>query len=360
MSLLFTYLSFALGVSFLCSVLEAVVLSIPLSYITLRIEEKSPLSKDLIRLRDDIDQPISAILTLNTFAHTLGAAGVGAQAQIIWGETYLTLISVVLTLLILFISEIIPKTLGASYWRELTPFALRITRWLVYLLYPVVLTSQLITNLLKKKKVDSIFTRSDLRKLAGVIQKEGLLDLHESRIIQNLMLFKKIPVRKIMTPRTVMLVRDENMTVEEFYEQIESIPFSRIPIYNNHIDGISGFVLKDDVLKAMADNRGHQKLADIARKIHLVSAEMNALAVLNELISNKAHISLVVDDYGGTEGVLTIEDVVESLLGMEIVDETDSVRNMRTVARQRWVERRKRTGEKYRKGGATGQKPPPE
>ncbi|MFO8048282.1 MAG: DUF21 domain-containing protein, partial [Desulfosudaceae bacterium] len=140
MSLLFTYLSFALGVSFLCSVLEAVVLSIPLSYITLRIEEKSPLSKDLIRLRDDIDQPISAILTLNTFAHTLGAAGVGAQAQIIWGETYLTLISVVLTLLILFISEIIPKTLGASYWRELTPFALRITRWLVYLLYPVVLT----------------------------------------------------------------------------------------------------------------------------------------------------------------------------------------------------------------------------
>ncbi len=358
MFLLITYLLIALCFSFLCSVLEAVVLSIPLSYITLRIEENSPLSKDLIRLRDNIDQPLSAILTLNTFAHTLGAAGVGAQAQVVWGETYLTLISAGLTLIILIVSEIIPKTLGASYWQELTPFALRLTRWLVYLLYPVVLTSQLITNLLKKKKVGSIFTRSDLRKLAEVIQREGHIDPHESRIIQNLMLFKKIPVRKIMTPRTVMLVRDENLTVEELFCKIDNIPFSRIPLVQSHIDQVTGFVLKDDVLKAMADNRGDQRLADIARPIHMVPADMNAFSVLDELIRNKAHISLAVDDYGGTEGVVTIEDVIESLLGMEIVDETDSVRNMRTVARQRWLERCKRTGERPGKKAAPKKKKP--
>ncbi len=350
MTLLFLYLFVALGISFLCSVLESVVLSIPLSYITLRIEENSAYCKDLTRLRDDIDQPLSAILTLNTFAHTLGAAGVGAQAQIIWGEAYLSLISAVLTLLILIISEIIPKTLGASYWEELAPLTLRLTRWLVFLLYPLVKVSQLLTNLLKKKRVGSIFTRSDLRKLAEVIQKEGRLEQQESRIIQNLMLFKKIPVRKIMTPRTVMLVRDETVTVEKFYREIDKIPFSRIPLCRSHIDTITGFVLKDDVLKAMADDRGQQKLADVAREIHIVSSSMNALSVLEELIRRKAHISLVVDDYGGTEGVLTIEDVVEALLGMEIVDETDSVRNLRRVARQRWEKQQKRAGKHAPKG----------
>ena len=346
MSTLLFYLFLALAISFICSILEAVVLSIPPTYITLGIEENSPYSKDLIRLRDNIDQPISAILTLNTFAHTLGAAGVGAQAQLLWGQAYLSLISAVLTLLILIFSEIIPKTLGASYWRELTPISLRLVRWLIFMLYPLVKTSILITQFLKKKKVDSIFTRSDLRKLAEIIEKDGYLDQQESMIIRNLMVFKKITVREIMTPRTVLVVRDEDTSVEEFYREIEEIPFSRIPVYHTSIDSITGFVLKDDVLKVMADDQGSQKLAEIARKIHIISGYMNALSAMGELIGKKAHISLVVDEYGGTEGVLTIEDLIEALLGMEIVDETDTVHNLRSMARRQWQERLERHGMK--------------
>lgn len=349
MSLLLTYLFIALGVSFLCSILESVVLSIPLTYITIKIEEKSPLSKDLTRLRDDIDQPISAILTLNTFAHTLGAAGVGAQAQIIWGQAYLSLISAILTILILILSEIIPKTLGASYWKELAPISLRIIRVMIFLLYPLVKASHLITQFLKKKRVGSIFTRSDLRKLAEVIEKEGFLDQQESLIIRNLMLFKKITVRDIMTPRTVLLVRDETTSVNKFYQEIDKIPFSRIPIYQGTIDTITGFVLKDDVLKVVADDRENQKLADIARQVHLISGEIDALAAMDELIRHKAHISIVVDKYGGTEGVLTIEDLIEELLGMEIVDETDTVQDLRGMARRQWLERLEIHGRKSKK-----------
>ena len=349
MTLLLTYLLIALVVSFLCSILESVVLSIPLTYITIKIEEDSPYSKDLARLRDDIDQPISAILTLNTFAHTLGAAGVGAQAQILWGQAYLSVISAALTLLILIFSEIIPKTLGASYWKELTPSSLRIIRVLIFILYPLVKFSQLITQSLKKKKVGSIFTRSDIRKLAEVIQREGYLEEQESMIIRNLMVFKKIIVREIMTPRTVLVVRDENTSADEFYREIDEIPFSRIPLYKSTIDTITGFVLKDDVLKALAEEKGGIKLSDIARKIHVVSGEMNALSALEELILNKAHISIVVDSYGGTEGVLTIEDLVEELLGMEIVDETDTVRDLQSMARRQWTEKLERYRLKLRK-----------
>lgn len=342
MTLLLTYLAIALAISFLCSLLESVVLSIPLTYITIKIEEGSPYSKDLARLRDNIDQPISAILTLNTFSHTLGAAGVGAQAQILWGQAYLSLISAALTLLILIFSEIIPKTLGASYWKELAPASLRTIRYLIFLLYPLVKTCQLITHSLKRKKVGSIFTRSDLRKLAEVIQREGYLEEQESMIISNLMIFKQITVREIMTPRTVLVVRDENTKIDEFYQEIDRIPFSRIPLYQSSVDTITGFVLKDDVLKVMAEDKGDRKLSEIAREIHIVSAEMNALSAMEELIRKKAHISLVVDRYGGTEGVLTIEDLVEELLGLEIVDETDTVRDLRSMARRQWVEKLER------------------
>ena len=342
MTILLTYLFVALVVSFICSILESVVLSIPLTYITIKIEEGSPYSKDLVRLRDNIDQPISAILTLNTFAHTLGAAGVGAQAQILWGQAYLSLISAALTLLILIFSEIIPKTLGASYWKELTPTSLRAIRFLIFILYPLVKISQLITQSLKKKKVGSIFTRSDIRKLAEVIQREGYLEEQESMIIRNLMIFKKIMVREIMTPRIVLVVRDENTTVDEFYQEIDKIPFSRIPIYQTSIDTVTGFVLKDDVLKVVADDESGLRLSDISRKIHIISGEMTALSAMEELIRTKAHISLVVDSYGGTEGVLTIEDLVEELLGLEIVDETDTVRDLRSMARRQWTEKLER------------------
>ncbi len=341
---LFLYLAIALLISFLCSVLEAVVLSIPPSYVAIKNEEGSPLAKDLNRIKENIDKPLSSILTLNTFAHTLGAAGVGAQAQIIWGKEYLSLISAILTFLILVISEIIPKTLGANYWEELTPAALRIVRVLVFVLYPVVLLSQGITRILRKPAGQSIFTRSDLKKVAEAIHKEGSIKQNESDIIQNLMNFQHIRTEDIMTPRIVMRAELESTPVKDLIEVIDDIPFSRIPIYQGDIDHVSGFALKDDILREMADPDSEKTLADLARPLYAVSSELTVFELFNFMVAKKAHIALVLGNYGGTEGIVTMEDVIETLLGIEIVDETDTTEDLQLLAREHWEKRAKKIG----------------
>ena len=344
MALLIFYLFIALFFSFLCSILEAIILSISPSYIGIKIEEGSPLKNDLKKLRDNIDKPLSAILTLNTFAHTLGAAGVGAQAQLVWGKEYLSLISAILTVLILVFSEIIPKTLGANYWKELTPFALRTLRVLVTILYPFVIISQGITYVLKKNKIESIFTRSDLQKMAEIVKKEGSIRQNESEIIKNLMSFNQIQVKDIMTPRIVVFAESQDKTIKELEDSIDNIPFSRIPVYKEDIDHITGFVLKDDILQKMAENDTEKPLNSIAREIHVVFTQLPVIELFNHLMKNKAHISLIVDEYGGTEGIITIEDIIETLLGIEIVDETDNVENLQKMAREKWKQRAKRIG----------------
>ncbi len=344
MGLLFLYLFVAIFFSFLCSILEAVVLSITPTYISIKIEENSPLKKNLEVLKNDIDKPISAILTLNTFAHTLGAAGVGAQAQDIWGNEYLSLVSAVLTVLILIFSEIIPKTLGATYWRELAPAALRLMRALIIVLYPFVKVSQLLTRILKKRKSDSIFTRYDLQKMAEVVKKEGNIKDDESLIIQNLMKFNKIQVKDIMTPRTVLTARKANYKISEIRKEIDTITFSRIPIYNKSIDDITGFVLRDDILREMSKNNDKKELSEIARDIKVIPSNTKLVNLMDFFIKNKAHLALVVDEYGGTEGVVTIEDLMETLLGIEIVDEMDNVEDLRKIARQKWLNRAKKSG----------------
>lgn len=344
MFLLIVYLFIALFFSFMCSIMEAVVLSIPPSFIVLRLEEKSPLTPDLKRLQDDIDKPLSAILTLNTFAHTLGAAGVGAQAQLIWGEEYLSLISGILTVLILIVSEIIPKTLGANYWKELTPLTMRLLRVLIVVLYPFIIISQLITNSLKKRKVGSIYSRNDLQTMAEVVKKEGKIKQDESNIIKNLMRFERLKVKDIMTPRTVLMAENEETSIIDIGGRIDKIPFSRIPIYANNVDEILGFVLKDDILREMAEENNRKLLKNISRDIQMVFEDFTVLSLLDFLIRKHAHIALVVDEYGGTEGVVTMEDLMETLLGLDIVDETDNVKNLKSLARRRWQSRIKRTG----------------
>lgn len=335
MVLLIVYLLIALFFSFLCSILEAVVLSIPPSYIEVRLEEDSPLRPDYLRVRDNIDHPISAILTLNTFAHTLGAAGVGAQAQLVWGNEYLSLISALLTILILIFSEIIPKTLGATYWKELTPFSLRTLRLLIWVLYPFVWVSQWLTRLLKKSRGDSMFTRNDLQKMAEVVKREGSIQQDESQIIQNLMRFNQVPVEDIMTPRTVVMAMPEDDTIQQAGQKIDELPFSRIPVYHETIDNVTGFVLRDELLRELTQPNNDKPLSTIARDIHVVPSNMKLLLLMEQLIQQHAHIALVVDEYGGTEGVVTMEDLLESLLGLEIIDETDKVQDMREVARKR-------------------------
>ncbi|MDY6903394.1 MAG: CNNM domain-containing protein [Thermodesulfobacteriota bacterium] len=341
---LLLYLFIALFVSFLCSVLEAVVLSIPPSYIAIKNEEGGPLAKDLNRIRDNIDKPLAAILTLNTFAHTLGAAGVGAQAQAIWGKGYLSLISAILTVLILVLSEIIPKTIGANYWRELAPPALRLIRVLILLLYPVVLMGQGITHMLKKRGTESIFTRSDLQKVAEAVQKEGNIEQNESDIIKNLMNFQQIKTADIMTPRIVVRSAEDSTPVKDMADEIDSIPFSRIPVHQGDIDHVNGFVLKDDLLREMAEPDSQKTLADLARPLLAVSSDLTVFYLFDFMVARKAHIVLVVGDYGGTEGIVTMEDVIETLLGIEIVDETDITTDLQALAREKWEQRARKFG----------------
>ncbi|MDY6824875.1 MAG: CNNM domain-containing protein [Thermodesulfobacteriota bacterium] len=358
MTELLIYLSVALLVSFLCSVLEAVVLSIPPSYIAIKNEEDSPLAKDLNRLRDNVDKPLAAILTLNTFAHTLGAAGVGAQAQMIWGKEYLSLISAVLTVLILILSEIIPKTIGANYWRELAPPALRLIRLLVLVLYPVVLMGQGITYVLKKQGQESIFSRSDLKMVAEAVHKEGSIGQNESDIIKNLMNFQQIKTGDIMTPRIVMRAEEEKTPVKDMVEVIDNIPFSRIPVYQEDIDHVNGFVLKDDLLREMADPDARKTLADLARPLYGVSSGLTVFDLFDYMVAQKAHILLVVDDYGGTEGLVTMEDVIETLLGVEIVDETDTTTDLQALARDHWEKRARKIGLLTNGNDRQSQEPP--
>ena len=334
MTLLILYLFIALFFSFVCSILEAVILSITPSFIAIQIQENSPLKKELAHIRDNIDRPLAAILTLNTFAHTLGAAGVGAQAQALWGNRYLSLVSALLTILILIFSEIIPKTLGSGYWRELAPFSLRILRVMEVLLYPFIVISRLVTRLFKKER-GAAFTRRDLHSMAEIVRSEGGIRDEESRIIQNLMRFNRIRVRDIMTPRTVVTALPDNLSITDIADRIDDIPFSRIPLYHGDLDTITGFVLRDDILSDLAKPDNRTLLKDISREIHTVPEQVRLLSLLGELVHRRSQICVVIDEYGGTGGVVTMEDLMETLLGLEIMDEMDQVEDLRKMAREK-------------------------
>jgi CBS domain containing-hemolysin-like protein len=341
MALMIIYLFIALFFSFICSILEAVVLSITPSYISIALEEKSHISKDLIRIRDDIDRPLSAILTLNTFAHTLGAAGVGAQAQDIWGNEYLSVISAVLTVLILIFSEIIPKTLGASYWRSIAPVALRILRVIIILLYPFVLLSSVITSLIKPKEPQGSFTRKDIHRMAEIIRKQGDIVAEESFLIKNLLQFDSLKVKNIMTPRTAVTALQEDTQIKSLKDEMKKIHFSRIPIFGESIDTVTGFVLRDDILKEQS-GKSDKTLKSLKRDINAVSMESHLLKVMQIFLKENLHISMVIDEYGGVAGIVTLEDLIESLLGQEIVDELDRVEDMQQHARDKWQKDKKK------------------
>ncbi|MEM7180783.1 MAG: CNNM domain-containing protein [Spirochaetota bacterium] len=334
MELFFLYLFIAIFFSFLCSILESVLLSVTPSYISIKIDEGKKVGEELKKLKESVDKPLAAILTLNTFANTLGAAGVGAQAQAIWGEKYLSLISILLTITILIFSEIIPKTLGANYWRQLAPFATPILKILIYSpLYPVILISQYITKILKSKQTGGMLSKADFLALTKISAQEGLLRQEESLIIQNLFQFGNIKVEDIMTPRTVMQSSLETVSIRSFYESTE-INFSRIPIYAEDIDHVTGYVLKNDILYGIIQNEENKPLNEIARKIQVVYQHLPVHKLFNKLVTEKEHIALVTDEYGGTAGIVTMEDILETLLGLEIMDELDNIEDMQLFARK--------------------------
>ncbi len=346
MGLLFTYLAIALFFSFLCSVLEASLLSTTHIFINMKIKEGKKYAKTLDKYKRNIDLPLSTILTLNTFAHTIGAAGVGSQAQKIWGEEYLTVVSIVLTLIILIVSEIIPKTLGALYWKRLSKFTVIALKIMIYSpLYPFIILTNFITKTLRRNQsVNPLISKTEFRAITDSVIEEGIIDEEESQLLHNLMKFRLINVRSIMTPQVVVVSAQENTTIEDFYESYEDISFSRIPIYRNELNDFTGFVLKDEIMEKIIDEEGHQPLKIIKRPIKIVNEEMPIIKLFYKLIDLKAHIAMVVDEYGMVSGLVTMEDVFETLIGLEIVDEMDSVEDMQALARKNWEERARKLG----------------
>lgn len=339
MELLLFYLFIALSISFLCSILEAVLLSTPSSFIAMKEKEGAKSAITFGKLKANIDRPIAAILSLNTIAHTIGAAGVGAEAVKIYGETYFGVISAVLTILILVFSEIIPKTIGASYWRLIAMPSARIIQLLIYICYPLVWLSELITRLLTSKNKECSVSREEISAMVDVGTKEGIFESKESLVIQNLIKLNSIKISEVMTPRIVTIVAQESETVKEFYTDKSFRPYSRIPLYHQDQEFITGYILTKDVLELLTEDKFNVRLSDIKRSIMIISENESVYSAWEKMLEKKEHIVSVVNEYGSFEGIITMEDVVETILGLEIIDEKDTVVDMQQLAREKWKER---------------------
>ncbi|MFT6550008.1 MAG: CBS domain containing-hemolysin-like protein [Zhongshania marina] len=343
MILLFIYIAIALGVSFLCSVLEAVLLSVTPSYIAAEEERGHRNGRLWRRYKTDVDRPLAAILSLNTIAHTVGAAGAGAQATALFGEAYFGLISAVLTLLILFVSEIIPKTLGALFWRQLAPPCAIILRFIMWSMTPLVAMAQVVTRLLSRGAGSHSISREEFVALAEVAVSEGILDQEESSAVASLIRFRSLQARDVMTPRLVIFSVPESASVKEVVEGNEAILFSRIPVYADDPDNITGFIRKDELMLAMARSPD-SPLSSLRRELFVVPESLPTPELLKKLTEMRLQIALVVNEYGSVMGLVTMEDLVETMLGMEIVDETDTAVDMQALARELWAKRARRLG----------------
>ncbi|MBR9915761.1 MAG: HlyC/CorC family transporter [Algicola sp.] len=363
MGLLIFYALISIFFSFLCSILEAVLLSITPTFINLKKSEGHTYADNLEALKKDVDRPLIAILTLNTIAHTVGAILVGVQAKVAYAELYGTttrrifgiaftedlmvgIVSTLMTILILVASEIIPKTIGATYWKQLAHFT---TIALNLLIFPLKWTGilwilQLTTKLIGGKGHGSVLSREGFLVMADMAHEEGVFQENESKIIKNLLTFKEVFAKDVMTPRTVMKSVDENTTVEDFFNKNMNLRFSRIPIYAGDSDNIKGLVLKDEVFKEMALDHVSKKLSELKRNIIVVSRDLPIPKLFEKLVESRNHMALVVDEYGSVSGLVTMEDVIETLLGLEIMDESDNVSDLQYMARKSWESRAKKLG----------------
>ena len=340
MSLLLLYFFLVVVVSFFCSLFEAVILSTTSVYIRAAIKNNKAYGLVLKNLKQRVDRPLSAILTLNTIANTVGAMGVGAQVHILYGSSYVAIASGVLTLIILIFSEVIPKTLGASYWRILAPFVAYAIKGLIVATYPFVYLFEKLSNVLSKRKMISV-TREDMIITAEMGASEGIIGQKESRVIKNLLMLNTIKVSEIMTPRAVILAFNKNMTVQQVMDQKKQpIRFSRVPLYAGVLDQVEGLIHRYKILEAYSQDLFDMQLKDYMQPIHSIPDQMSVAAALDQFIKRKEHIFIAVDSYGVLTGLVTLEDAVETLLGVEIVDEFDSVADMRKYALEQWQARK--------------------
>lgn len=342
MTLLVLYAGIALGFSFFCSLAEAALLSMTPFYVQHLVRDGHRSARLLNRLESNMDQALAAILSLNTIAHTVGAVGVGAEASKVFGSSYVGIASAVLTLLVLVLSEIIPKTIGSAWWRTLAPVLAPAIWVLIKILWPLVWFSERLTRLIARGRPLARFKREEFAAMAEVGAKEGELHPEELRIIANLIRFRNIRAADIMTPRTVIFSLNESTTVAETMASHTDISFSRIPLYGRDPDDINTVLLKADLYFAGACDRHDATLSDLARPLNAVSTAMPIVDLLEILIDESQHMAILIDEYGGVAGLVTMEDIIETLLGIEIVDELDTTEDMQELAKRLWRERRAR------------------
>ncbi len=340
MILLLFYLFLALIVSFICSIMEAVLLSTPQSFLFVKQRSGCQWAKSFNNLKTNIDKPLSAILSLNTVAHTIGAAGVGAQAIKVFGEASFGIVSAVLTILILVITEIIPKTIGAKFWKKLAKPSFYTIKGMLIVTYPLVVMSSFITKAISKSQHEKSTSREEISAMASIGTSEGVFTEKENKIIQNVLLLKNVKVTEVMTPRVVVSSADENLPLKEFLKNKDYLRFSRIPVYSGKNENITGYVFRQTVFEELAEDQHEMQLKKIRREIIFIPNTMVLINAWEKLLNNKEHLAAVVDEYGVLDGIVTMEDIIETLLGLEIIDEKDTITDMQEYARERWEARK--------------------
>lgn len=348
MTLLLLYGFVSIGFSFLCSILEAVLLSVTPTFITVKKNEGKAYASSLKKLKEDVNKPLITILTINTVAHTVGAILVGVQAEKTYGSgnNVVGIVSAIMTISILILSEIIPKSIGANYWKQLANFT---TKAILILMFPLRITGvlwllELTTKLVGKNSHDINISREDFHAMTEIAEEEGVFKESESKVIKNLINFEKVLVKNIMTPRTVMKMASNKKSIQEFYEENPKLKFSRIPVYGESADDIRGFILKDEMYESIINKKGNETLESIQRELFVTNREEPIPLLLNKLIEQQEHIALVVDEFGSISGIVTQEDIIETLLGLEILDESDSDADLQKLARKLWDIRASRLG----------------
>ena len=335
MDLLLLYFFAAVIISFICSVLESVLLSVNMPYVSVLEKERPSVGKLLKSHKKNINKSIASILILNTIANTLGAAAVGAQAKTLYGDGAVFYVSVILTFAILFFSEIIPKTIGAVYWKSLAPVAAYVIQVFIFITYPIIIMTLFVTNRIKKDDEGSSLTKAELIESTLMSEDDGVLDEKESDVIENILLLDKIKIQEILTPRTVVFGLDGNRSIKDIIDSEDAIfKFSRVPVFDEDIENITGMIMTKKIFKqALIDDS--VALKTIQKDIYKINENIPVSMALDLFIKKKEHMFIVLDSYDQTEGIVTLEDCVETILGVEIVDESDSDADMREVAKNK-------------------------
>ncbi len=324
----------AIGISAICSLFEAILFSVSASHVEILASEGKHSGKLLKDLKTNIHKPITAILTLNTIAHTMGAAIAGAAAVSVFSEGYISIFSILFTLAILILSEILPKTVGVTYAKELSPVIALPLSWLVIMLTPIIYLCDLITKLIPGKNKMANVSAKEVLAITSLSRKSGQLDQDQEGVIKNMIELKDKTVRQAMTPRTVTFTLDETNTIEEAHKKRDELNrHSRIPIYTGQADEISGIVLRKDVLLSLVDGRKSRPLNILKKPVHFVPESASLNTVLLDFFDRRQHLFCVVDEYGGFTGVISMEDIIEEIMGREIIDESDEEKTMRELAR---------------------------